>query len=91
MPLIKKLRTSTKKNIKRKSVKRKSVKRKSVKRKSVKRKSVKRKSVKRKSASKDQSKVKECIKRKRRSRVIRRSPKCSIDKCYSAWRRATKC
>ena len=83
MPLTKKLRTSTKKR----STKnlRTSTK------KNIKRKSVKRKSVKRKSTSKDRSKVKECIKRKRRSRVIRRSPKCSIDKCYSAWRRATKC
>ena len=62
--------------------------------KNTKRRSIKRKSIKRMSAkrmSKDQLKVKECIKRKRRSRVLRRSPKCSIDKCYSAWRRATKC
>ena len=79
MPLTKKLSTSVKKNTKRRSIKRKSIKRMSAKRMSAKR------------MSKDQLKVKECIKRKRRSRVLRRSPKCSIDKCYSAWRRATKC
>ena len=90
------------KSPKRKSKKVKSPKRKSKKVKSPKRKSPKRKSLKGgakmskkvkspKRMSKDRSKVIECIKRKRRSGNIRSKPKCSIDKCYSRWRSASKC
>jgi len=103
----KKVKSPKRKSKKVKSPKRKSKKVKSPKRKSKKVKSPKRKSPKRKSLkggakmskkvkspkrmSKDRSKVIECIKRKRRSGNIRSKPKCSIDKCYSRWRSASKC
>jgi len=98
----KKVKSPKRKSKKVKSPKRKSKKVKSPKRKSPKRKSPKRKSLKGgakmskkvkspKRMSKDRSKVIECIKRKRRSGNIRSKPKCSIDKCYSRWRSASKC
>ena len=98
----KKVKSPKRKSPKRKSPKRKSKKVKSPKRKSKKVKSPKRKSLKGgakmskkvkspKRMSKDRSKVIECIKRKRRSGNIRSKPKCSIDKCYSRWRTASKC